>query len=315
MPNLFSPLELRGLTLKNRISVSPMCQYSAEDGFANDWHLVHLGTRAVGGAGLVISEAAAVEPRGRISPQDLGIWKDEHVEKLRQVTAFIHSQGAAAGIQLAHAGRKASTYRPWSDRHGAVPREEGGWNTVGPDERPFQDGYPAPIELGEAELPSIVHAFQVAAERALEANFDVIEVHAAHGYLLHSFLSPLSNQRDDRYGGSFENRIRLLCEVVGAVRQVWPSTHPLFVRLSASDWHERGWTANDTVRLARSLEHLGVDLIDCSSGGIFPGISIPIEAGYQVPFAERIKLETGLRAGAVGLITEAEQAKPGTPGT
>ena len=307
-PHLFSPLSLRGLTLPNRVAVSPMCQYSSEDGFANDWHLVHLGSRAVGGAGLVLTEAAAVEARGRISPQDLGIWKDEHVDFLKRITRFVSEHGAVPGIQLAHAGRKASTYRPWAEGRGEVPPNQGGWPVVGPNAEPFAEGYPQPAALGEAELGEIVGAFADAAGRAFDAGFKVAEIHAAHGYLLHSFLSPLVNTRSDRYGGSFENRVRLLLEVTDAVRAVWPEDLPLFVRVSASDWAKGGWTVEDSVALARRLKERGVDLIDCSSGGAVLGVDIPAGPGYQLPFAAQVRREAGVPTGAVGLITEAEQA-------
>lgn len=306
--HLFSPLTLRDLTLRNRVAVSPMCQYSSVDGFASDWHLVHLGSRAVGGAGLVLCEATAVEARGRISPDDLGIWKDAHVDKLRQITAFIREHGAAAGIQLAHAGRKASTYRPWHPKRGAVPPEAGGWPVVGPSDTSFGEGYPTPHALTPEEIQSVVRAFADAAERALAAGFQVAEIHGAHGYLIHSFLSPLANTREDEYGGSFEHRIRLLLELTRAVRNVWPEHLPLLVRLSASDWHDEGWTVEDSVTLAGVLNDLGVDLIDCSSGGIAPGIKIPLRPGYQVPFAAHIRQQAGVPTGAVGLITEPEQA-------
>ncbi len=306
--HLFSPLTLRGLTLRNRVAVSPMCQYSSEDGFANDWHLVHLGSRAVGGAGLVLTEAAAVEARGRISPQDLGIWKDAHVDFLKRITRFVSGHGAVPGIQLAHAGRKASTYRPWAEGRGEVPRAEGGWPVVGPGAEPFLESYPQPTALGEAELKEIIEAFAEAAGRAAEAGFKVAELHAAHGYLLHSFLSPLVNTRSDRYGGSFENRARLLLETTDAVRAVWPEDLPLFVRISASDWAGGGWTVEDSVALARLLKARGVDLIDCSSGGAVPGVDIPVGPGYQLPFASRVKREAGVPTGAVGMITEPEQA-------
>ena len=306
--HLFSPLTLRGVTLRNRVAVSPMCQYSSEDGFANDWHLVHLGSRAVGGAGLILTEAAAVEARGRISPQDLGIWKDKHIDFLKRITRFMSEHGAVPGIQLAHAGRKASTYRPWADARGTVPPDEGGWPVVGPSAEVFVEGYSQPTALGEDELGEIVEAFSDAAGRALEAGFKVAELHAAHGYLLHSFLSPLVNKRADRYGGSFENRVRLMLEVTDAVRAVWPEDLPLFVRISASDWTEGGWTVDDSVALARLLKACGVDLIDCSSGGAVPGVEIPVGPGYQLPFATQVRREAGVPTGAVGLITEAAQA-------
>ena len=305
--NLFSPLPIRALTLPNRIVVSPMCQYSCDDGFANDWHLVHLGNRAIGGAGLIIVEASAVEERGRISPGDLGIWKDEHIEPLARITRFLKKQGSVAGIQLAHAGRKASTDAPW---RGTRPlfEGEGGWEPVGPSSIPFDQGHPMPKELSIAEIQEIAKAFAAAAERALKAGFEVVELHGAHGYLMHEFLSPLSNQRTDEYGGSFENRIRFALEVVNAVRAVWPQRSPLFLRISATDWAEGGWTIEESVRLAHAVHLLGVDLIDCSSAGTVPHPNIKLGPGYQVPFAERIRRETGMLTGAVGLITDPKQA-------
>ncbi|GAA4390681.1 NADH:flavin oxidoreductase/NADH oxidase [Hymenobacter koreensis] len=305
---LFTPLTLRGITFKNRIAVSPMCEYSSEDGFANDWHLVHLGSRAVGGAGLIISEAAAVSPEGRITPDDLGIWKAEHVPFLQRITAFIESQGSVAGIQLAHAGRKASHASPW--KGGAeVPPAAGGWQTVAPSAVPFTTGETAPLALDAAGIGKVIADFRAAAVRSLEAGFKVIELHAAHGYLLHEFMSPLSNQRTDEYGGSFENRIRLLLEVTAATREVWPAEYPLLVRISATDWTEGGWTVEDSVALAAVLKTRGVDLIDCSTGGNVPAAQIPVGPGYQVPFAERVKKETGMPTGAVGLITTAQEAE------
>ncbi|GAA4016370.1 NADH:flavin oxidoreductase/NADH oxidase [Hymenobacter fastidiosus] len=282
--------------------------YSSQDGFANDWHLVHLGSRAVGGAGLVITEAAAVSPEGRITPDDLGIWQDEHIEGLRRITSFIREQGAVVGIQLAHAGRKASTYTSWKGA-GRVPEAEGGWQTVAPSAGPFAANYPIPVALDAAGLNKVVADFRAAAGRALAAGFQLIELHAAHGYLLHEFLSPLSNQRTDAYGGSFENRIRLLLEVVAATRAVWPAELPLLVRLSATDWTAGGWTADDSVALAAILKTKGVDLIDCSSGGNVPTAAIPVGPLYQVPFAERLKREAGVLTGAVGLITTAAEAE------
>lgn len=306
--NLFSPLQIRGITLRNRIAVSPMCQYSSADGFASDWHLVHLGSRAVGGAGLVLAEATAVEARGRISPQDLGLYRDEHIEMLARITRFLREHGAVSGVQLAHAGRKASTSRPW-DGGKPVGEAAGGWGRLAaPSALPFTTGYQTPLELDRAGIAAIIQAFADAARRSLEAGFDVIELHAAHGYLLHQFLSPLSNQRTDDYGGGFENRIRLLRAVTEAVRGVWPERLPLLVRLSATDWIEGGWDIEQSVELARQLKPLGVDLIDCSSGGAAPGATIPVAPGYQVPFAERIRRETGILTGAVGIITEARQA-------
>ncbi len=304
--DLFTPLELRGTILRNRIGVSPMCQYSASDGVANDWHLVHLGSRAVGGAALVVAEASAVVPEGRISPADLGIWRDGHVAELARVAAFIRSLGALPAIQLAHAGRKASTAAPWQGGGPVAPPE--GWPVVGASPIPFAEGYPVPEPLDAGAIAAVVAAFAAAARRALDAGFGAVEIHAAHGYLLHSFLSPLSNRRGDGYGGSFEHRIRLLCEVVEAVRQVWPGDRPLLVRVSATDWVEGGWDGDDTVALARELAPLGVDLIDCSSGGNVPHARIPLAPGYQVPFAERVRREAGMPSGAVGLITEPAQA-------
>jgi 2,4-dienoyl-CoA reductase-like NADH-dependent reductase (Old Yellow Enzyme family) len=306
--NLFTPLTIRNVTLRNRIVVSPMCEYSSVDGFANDWHLVHLGSRAVGGAGLVITEAAGVEARGRISPQDLGIYKDEHVDQLARINRFIHEHGAVAGIQLAHAGRKASTARPW-DGGKPVSVEQGGWTPiVGPSAIPFDDGYQTPEALDEAGIGEIVQAFGVAAQRALDADYRVIEIHAAHGYLLHEFYSPFSNQRTDRYGGSFTNRTRIVREVTEAIRQRWPERYPLFVRISASDWVEGGWDIEQSIELARQLKSLGVDLIDASSGGNVAKASIPLGPGYQTPFAARIRQEAGILSGAVGMITSPAQA-------
>jgi len=305
---LFTPIEIRGVTLRNRIGVSPMCQYACEDGFATDWHLVHLGSRAVGGAGLVMVEATGVEHRGLISPFDMGIYKDEHVEPLARIAAFVKGQGAVAAIQLAHAGRKASTARPW-EGGAAISQEAGGWRTVAPSPVPFRPEDPPPAELSEEQIREVMAAFVAAARRAHRAGFQVVEIHAAHGYLLHQFLSPLSNFRRDAYGGPFENRIRLLLEVAAAVRAAWPDTLPLFVRLSCTDWVEGGWTIEDSVEVARCLKGLGVDLVDCSSGGAAPNARIPLGPGYQVPFAERIRRETGVRTAAVGLITTPEQAR------
>jgi len=305
--HLFTPLTLRGITLRNRIVVSPMCQYSCEDGLATDWHLVHLGSRAVGGAALVIAEAAAVEARGRISPEDLGIWDEKHIEPLARTTRFIKAQGSVAGIQLAHAGRKAATYRPWSGSGGLRP-EDKPWQIVGPSALPFDEGYQKPHELSKAEIGEIVQAFRQAALRSKQAEFEVIELHAAHGYLLHEFLSPLSNQRQDEYGGSLENRGRFLMEVTKAVRSVWPEELPLFVRISASDWVAGGWDIAESVELCRELARHGVDLIDCSSGGNSPAQQIQLGPSYQVPFAEQVRREAAIPTMAVGLIYEPEQA-------
>lgn len=308
MSLLFSPYSLRSLTLRNRIVVSPMCQYSSEDGFANDWHLVHLGTRAAGGAGLIIQEATAVTPEGRISPQDLGIWKDEHIPKLKSITDFIHNQGAVAGIQLAHAGRKASTARPWEGGR-QLSADAGGWTTIAPSALPFHENDIAPHALTEQEIEETIQAFTAAAARALKAGYKLVEIHAAHGYLIHQFLSPLSNQRTDAWGGSFENRIRFLLRIIDGVQEVWPGNLPLFVRISATDWVEGGWDPDSSVKLALLLKEKGVDLIDTSSGGMVPYAVIPAGPGYQVGFADRIRNETGIATGAVGIIVTAEQAE------
>lgn len=309
MSQLFQPYTLRQLTLPNRIAVSPMCQYSARDGLANDWHMVHLGSRAVGGAGLVIFEATAVTPEGRISPQDLGLWCDEQIEPLARINRFIATQGAVPGIQLAHAGRKASTWQPWLGKPGSVSIAEGGWIPLGPSPIPFDPRHTVPRELDEAGIDEVIQAFVAAAERALAAGFKVAEVHAAHGYLLHQFLSPISNQRRDQYGGNFDNRIRLLLDVTRAVRAAWPEELPLFVRLSATDWVEDGWNPDETVELSRRLKDLGVDLIDVSSGGTSANAEIPVGPGYQTRFAERVRREAGIATGTVGMILEAAQAE------
>jgi len=307
---LFDPLPLREVTLRNRIIVSPMCQYSSEDGFANDWHLVHLGSRAVGGSALVFTEAAAVTPEGRISPQDLGIWKDEHVPELTRIVRFIDGQGAVAGMQLAHAGRKASTQPPWKGSRVLQPGEDGGFRPIyAPSPIPFRPEDPVPEELDSKGIARIVNAFGDAAERALRAGFRVLELHAAHGYLLHEFLSPLSNHRTDTYGGPFENRIRILLEVTRSVRARWPDRWPLFVRISATDWVEGGWDVDQSIELSRRLAREGVDLIDCSSGGLLPGLKVPVGPGYQTAFAERIRREAAVRTGAVGMIRGADQAE------
>ena len=309
MPHLLDSLSVRSITFPNRIFVSPMCEYSSEDGFANDWHVVHLGSRAVGGAGLVFTEATAVTPEGRISPQDLGLWKDDHVDILARIVRFIHAQGSVAGIQLAHAGRKASTYRPWSGS-GRIGELEGGWrNVLAPSPIRFADNYPQPIEMTRGMIDAAIAAFGAAAGRAVKAGFRVLEIHAAHGYLIHEFLSPLSNRRGDRYGGSFENRTRFVKDVVAAVRKVWPAELPLFIRISATDWTDGGWDIDQSVALAKELKPLGVDLVDCSSGGNVAGAAIPIGPGYQVPFAETIRAAAGVLTGAVGLITTPQQAE------
>lgn len=307
MSILLSPLTIRNVTLKNRIAMSPMCQYTARDGFANDWHLVHLGTRAVGGAGLIIAEATAVVPEGRISPGDLGLWSDEHIKGLKRITEFIHGQGSVAGIQLAHAGRKASCALP---REGGkqLDLNNGGWNTVAPSAIPFSPGERAPEMLGKAAIMQLITDFREAAVRARKAGFDVIEIHSAHGYLLQEFLSPISNHRTDKYGGSFENRTRLLLQVTEAVRSVWPDEFPLFVRISSTDWTEGGWTLEESIGLAYLLKNAGVDLVDCSSGGNIYNAKIPTGPGYQVPFAGALR-KTGIMTGAVGQITSSNQAE------
>jgi 2,4-dienoyl-CoA reductase-like NADH-dependent reductase (Old Yellow Enzyme family) len=307
MSKLFSPLSIKNINLRNRIAVSPMCQYSAINGFANDWHLVHLGSRAAGGAGLVIMEATAVVPEGRITPGDTGIWNDEFIPSLKRVVDFIHLQGSVAAIQLAHAGRKASCAVPHEGGK-QLGSEHGGWNTVAPSAIPFREGDRAPEELTTGGIRNIISSFKAAADRAKAAGFKIIEIHSAHGYLLQEFLSPLSNKRNDEYGGTFENRIRLLKQVVEAVKTVWPSQNPLFVRISSTDWTEGGWTIEESVKLAYILKEMGVDLIDCSSGGnVFDAI-IPFTPGYQVPFSEAVR-KTGILTGAVGLITDAVQAE------
>jgi len=305
---LFSPFKIREIELRNRIVVSPMCEYSAKDGHPQTWHLVHLGSRAIGGAGLVFTEATAVEERGRISSADTGIYEDAHVESWRPIAEFIRSHGAVPGMQLAHAGRKASTAPPWTGGK-AVSVQEGGWEPVGPSALAFDAGYTVPRELSAAEIAGIVAVFRKSAERALAAGFEVIEIHAAHGYLLHQFLSPLSNTRTDEYGGAFENRIRVTLKVARAVREVWPQRLPLFVRVSATDWKEGGWDLEQTIELARQLKPLGVDLIDTSSGGLVPGVKIPLGPGYQTGFAEAIRKEAGIATGAVGMISEPTQAE------
>jgi 2,4-dienoyl-CoA reductase-like NADH-dependent reductase (Old Yellow Enzyme family) len=309
MPALFDPLTIRDVAFPNRVFVSPMCQYSSEDGYANDWHFVHLGSRAVGGAGLVLTEATAVLAEGRISPQDLGIWEDGHIEMLTKIVGFIREQGSIAGMQLAHAGRKASTSRPW-EGHDAVPESEGGWTkVVAPSALKFSDTYPMPQALTTDGIQEVIEGFAAAARRACQAGFRVVEIHAAHGYLIHEFLSPLSNQREDNYGGSFENRTRLCREIIAAVRSAWPKELPLFVRISATDWVEDGWNIDESVKLAGELKGMGVDLIDCSSGGNVPHAKIPVGAGYQTAFAERIRREAGIMTGAVGMITDPVQAE------
>jgi 2,4-dienoyl-CoA reductase-like NADH-dependent reductase (Old Yellow Enzyme family) len=308
--NLFDPLQIRDISFRNRIAVSPMCEYSSEDGFANDWHMVHLGSRAVGGAGTVLTEAIAVVPEGRISPSDLGIWKDEHIERLTHIVRFLRHHGAVAGTQLAHAGFKASTGAPWANHGRSVAVADGGWRPIySSTSKPFTPEAIAPEALTAEGIARIIRAFADAARRSLDAGFDLVEIHGAHGYLVHQFLSPLVNTRTDQFGGSFDNRTRFLREIVGAVREVWPERLPLWLRISASDWTEGGWTIEDSVSLARQLKPLGVDLIDASSGGIVPSAKIPLGPGYQTPFAQRIRHEAGILTGAVGMITSPEQAQ------
>ena len=306
--NLFSSIRLREVQLQNRIVVSPMCEYSAVDGHPQHWHLVHLGSRAIGGAGLVFTEATAVEQRGRISPADTGIYQDAHVDSWRPIAKFIREHGAVPGMQLAHAGRKGSTNLPWRGGK-ALPASDGAWEPVAPSAIRFAEDYPAPRALSVAEIESVVKDFARAAERALAAGFEVVEIHSAHGYLLHEFLSPLSNQRNDEYGGSFENRVRLVVRIAEAIRKVWPQRLPLFCRISATDWKEGGWDLPQSIELARLLHRAGVDLIDTSSGGLVPDVKIPLGPGYQVPFAEAIRKNAGIATGAVGMITEPEQAE------
>ena len=306
---LFEKLTIRGVTLENRIVVSPMCQYCCENGFANDWHLVHLGSRAVGGAALVIAEATAVAANGRISPQDLGLWSDAHIEPLARIAGFLHSQGSLAGIQLAHAGRKASVFRPWEGGH-KISEVQGGWrDVVAPSAVPYSPEYAMPMALTEEGIAAVVRDFGEAARRAAQAGFRVLEIHAAHGYLLHEFLSPLSNQRGDRYGGPLENRTRIVRETAEAVRRHWPEKYPLFIRISATDWTAGGWDVEESVALARMLLPLGVDLVDCSSGGNVADAKVPVGAGYQSEFAGRIRREAGIATAAVGMITAPAQAE------
>ena len=305
---LFTSLQIKEITFKNRIAIAPMCQYSAADGFANDWHLVHLGSRAIGGVGLIIQEATAVSPEGRISPEDLGIWKDEHIQKLQQINQFISAQEAVPGIQLAHAGRKASVSAPWNGNI-KLDATQGGWQTVAPSAIGYHDNEAIPLPMDSEAIQKVITDFKEATKRAVQAGYKVVEIHAAHGYLLHQFLSPLSNVRSDNYGGSFENRIRLTLEVVEAVQQEWPSRLPLFVRISATDWADGGWNAEESVALSKILKDKGVDLIDVSSGALVSHQKIPVGPNYQVPFADQIKSQAGIMTGAVGLITEAKQAE------
>jgi 2,4-dienoyl-CoA reductase-like NADH-dependent reductase (Old Yellow Enzyme family) len=305
---LFEPFTQHGVTFRNRIVISPMCEYSATDGVPNHWHLVHLGSRAVGGAGAVISEATAVSPEGRISAQDTGIWNDAQRDAWRPIVTFIAEHGAVPGVQLAHAGRKASVFRPW-EGGGPLSADKGAWQTVAPSAIPFDKGWHTPQELDATGIHKLIADFRAAAVRAKDAGFKLIELHGAHGYLLHEFMSPLSNHRTDEYGGSFENRTRIVREVIAAVREVWPAELPLWLRISSTDWADGGWTIDESVRLAGALKGSGVDLIDASSGGLVPHAKIPIAPGYQVPFAARIRQETGMPTGAVGLITEPAQAE------
>jgi 2,4-dienoyl-CoA reductase-like NADH-dependent reductase (Old Yellow Enzyme family) len=308
MARLFELLPQRGLTLRNRIAVAPMCQYSARDGVPDHWHLVHLGSRAVGGAAAVLAEATAVSAEGRISPQDTGLWNEAQLAAWQPIAAFVAAHGAVPGVQLAHAGRKASTQRPW-EGGGPLAAAQGAWTTLAPSAVPFDDGWHVPQALDAAGLRQVVADFRAAAQRALAAGFQLIELHGAHGYLLHQFLSPLSNRRDDDYGGSFDNRTRLLREVTAAVREVWPERLPLWLRISATDWADGGWTVEESVELARQVKPLGVDLVDVSSGGLVPHAKIPLGPGYQVPFAARVRREAGIATSAVGLITTAAQAE------
>ena len=308
MSKLFSPLKIREIEFKNRIFVSPMCQYSSEDGVPNDWHFVHLATRAVGGASLVVVEATAVSPEGRISPEDLGMWSEKHVEGFKRITGFIKTQNSIPGIQIAHAGRKASTYSPWKG-NGEVKKDNGGWQTLAPSEIPFADEYPRPQKMSKDDIQNIILQFRSAAERSIKAGFQVIEIHMAHGYLVHQFLSPLSNDRTDEYGGTFENRARLAIEIAKAVREVIPEHLPLFIRISATDWVEGGWDLDQSIQLVKRLKEAGADLIDCSSGGNIKNAVIPAGPNYQIPFSEKIRKEAKIFTGGVGFITQPEQAE------
>lgn len=309
MSKLLSPLKIKDITFKNRIVISPMCQYSSEDGFANNWHLVHLGARAIGGAALIIQEATAVLPEGRITYGDMGLWKDEHITKQKEIVDFIHQQGALAGIQLAHAGRKASCEKPWNGGAQIPSAKTNGWQTVSASALAFKEGLEPPVALDQPAIKNIIDAFAAATKKAKIIGYDVVEIHAAHGYLIHQFYSPLSNKRADEYGGSFENRIRLLLEITEAVKKEWGDEKPLFVRISATDWTESGWTIEDSVKLSIALKQKGVDLIDTSSGGNVPHAKIPGTPGYQTPFAAQIKKEANILTGAIGLITTPQQAE------
>lgn len=308
MSRLFTPLTIKDIRFRNRIAISPMCQYSAVDGYANNWHLVHIGARAVGGAGLIIQEATAVRPEGRITPGCLGLYQDDQIPALKNIVDFIKEQGAVAGIQLAHAGRKASCDLPWKGGH-QLSLEAGGWETVAPSALPFHETDRAPHELNKNEIQDIISSFVAAAARALEAGYQLIEIHGAHGYLINEFLSPLTNHRRDEYGGSFENRIRFLLEIIAGVQSVWPANLPVFLRISATDWAEGGWTIDDSVALARIVKDKGIDLVDCSSGGNVPHVKIPVGPGYQIPLAEAVKKGSGIPTGAVGLINQAAEAE------
>lgn len=309
MSILFSPLKINSLEFRNRIAVSPMCTYSSTNGFASDWHLVHLGSRAMGGAGLVMTEATAISPEGRISPDDLGIWQDEHIKNLAKITSFIEQHGAIPGIQLAHAGRKASTSSEWKGGGSFLLPEQGGWDVVAPSPLPFSEYSGIPHELTKGDIQLIISQFALAARRSLIAGFKVVEIHAAHGYLIHQFLSPLTNLRTDEYGGSFENRIRFLLEVIDAVQKVWNPDYPLFVRISATDWVDEGWDLSQSARLSSLLKDKGVDLMDVSSGGSVADVKIPVGYGYQLPFASYIRKEADMMVGAVGMIVNAVQAE------
>lgn len=308
MSALFSELTIKKIKFRNRIFVSPMCQYSAQDGIPNEWHLVHLGSRAVGGAALVMTEAVSISPEGRISPYDLGIWNDQQVKAFLPITDFIKRQGAIPGIQLGHAGRKASVHRPW-DGGEPLAEKENPWKTIAPSPLPFAPQYPVPREMNLKYINEIIHQFRQATLYSLQAGFQVLEIHMAHGYLLHQFLSPLSNQRQDEYGGDFKNRIRFPLAVAQSVREVWPADLPFFIRISCTDWVEKGWDLAQSIEFSQMLKEIGVDVIDCSSGGIQPGVKIPTSAGYQVPFAEKIRTEVRILTAAVGLITQARQAE------
>lgn len=309
MTHLFDPLTIKDITMRNRIGVSPMCQYSYQDGFSNDWQLAHLGARAIGGAGLVIAEATAVLPEGRISPNDVGLWSDEHIEPLAKVTDFLKKNGAVAGIQIAHAGRKACTNRPWDGGNSIDSTDSRWWKAVAPSSIPYSPKYQIPHALTLAEIEDLKNAFRKATERAVQAGFEWLEIHAAHGYLIHNFYSPLSNHRNDQYGGNFENRIRFLIEIISQVKIVWPENYPLTVRISGTDWVENGWTVEDSIDLARYLQKDGVDLIDCSSGGNSAEAKVPLSPGYQVHISEAIKKQTGMATAAVGLIATSQLAE------